>query len=437
MRPARKALNIAVIGAGSTYTPEMVEGFLRRSDSLPVAELRLMDIDPGKLGIVGGLSRRMLAAAGHPARLIETTELDAALAGADFVLAQLRVGGLEARISDEKIPLRHGLIGQETTGIGGFFNALRTIPVVLGIARRMEALCPGAFLLNFANPSGLVTEAVLKNSSVRAIGLCNVPYNMLKESRKRVPDGLGEPEITYLGLNHLSWITSVRAGGHDWLAEQLSDRGDVYRPANVPNFGFEPDLLSCLGVEPSVYLGYFYYREKVLAKLRAESQSRGEVCKRIEAELLELYRQPELREKPALLEQRGGAYYSEVAVSLIDAIANDRGEIHVAGVRNGGALEFMEADDVVELSCLVDAEGCHPRPLPCFGDGHIIGLMRQVKVYERFAVEAAVRSDRGAAMRALLAHPLVGDWNLAKGCFEEMLEANRPYLPGFFARSRA
>jgi len=431
-----KPLIIAVIGAGSTYTPEMVEGFLRRRDSLTVAELRLMDIDKPKLEVVGGLAQRMLASQGHPARVLLTLDLDEALSGADFVLTQLRVGRLDARILDEKIPLRHGLIGQETTGIGGFFKALRTIPVLLNIARRMEMLCPRAFLINFTNPAGLVTEALLKHSSIRSLGLCNAPYHMLRESRRRVPEGAGPVEITYLGLNHLSWITSVKAYGRDWLAEQLSDRSDVYRPANVPNFGFEPDLLRCLGAEPSSYLTYYYYRDKTLKKLQAETVSRGEVCQKLEAELLDLYRQPELKEKPAQLEQRGGAYYSEVAVSLIDAIANDKKEHHVVNVRNAGALSFMDDDDVVEVDCLVDKNGCRPIPIPGFHDDHIIGLMRQVKVYERHAVDAAVRSDRCAAMKALLAHPLVGDWNRGLVCFEELLEAHRVWLPGFFPEGR-
>jgi 6-phospho-beta-glucosidase len=427
-----KPLIITVIGAGSTYTPEMVEGFLRRREALPVAELRLMDIDKTKLDIVGALARRMLAAQGYPATVVLTSDLDASLAGADFVLTQLRVGRLDARILDEKIPLKHGLIGQETTGIGGFFKALRTIPVLLNIAHRMEVLCPRAFLINFTNPAGLVTEALLEHSSIRSLGLCNVPYNMLKESRRRVPEGSGPVEITYVGLNHLSWITSVRAGGRDWLAEQRSDRADVYRPSNVPNFGFEPDLLRCLGAEPSSYLTYFYYREKTLQKLRSETESRGEVCQRLEAELLDLYRQPTLSEKPKQLEQRGGAYYSEVAVSLIDAIANDKREHHVVNVRNGGALSFMAEDDVVEVDCVVDKNGAHPVPLPGFDDAHIIGLMRQVKTYERWAVEAAVHSSRDAAMQALLAHPLVGDWNQGLACFNELLAAHRVWLPGFF-----
>jgi len=428
-----KPLIVAVIGAGSTYTPEMVEGFLRRRTALPVAELRLMDIDEEKLNIVGGLARRMLKAQNHPAKVVLTRDLDEALIHADFVLTQLRVGRLDARVLDEKIPLKHGLIGQETTGIGGFFKALRTIPVLLNIARRMEALCPRAFLINFTNPAGLVTEALQKHSSIRSLGLCNVPYNMLKESRRRVPEGSGPVEITYLGLNHLSWITSVKADGRDWLAEQLSNRSDVYRPSNVPNFGFEPDLLQCLGAEPSSYLTYFYYRDKTLKKLQADPVSRGEVCQQLEAELLELYRRPELTKKPAQLEQRGGAYYSEVAVSLIDAIANDKGEHHVVNVRNARALEFMDDDDVVEVDCVVDAEGCHPVPLRGFHDDHIVGLMRQVKVYERHAVDAAVHSSRDAAMKALLAHPLVGDWNRGKACFDELLDAHRVWLPGFFA----
>jgi 6-phospho-beta-glucosidase len=425
-------LRIAVLGAGSTYTPEMVEGFVRRQDSLPVAELRLMDIDQEKLSVVGGLAQRMLTRLGLPTRVTLTDDLDESLRDADFVLTQIRVGRLEARILDEKIPLKYGLIGQETTGIGGFFKALRTIPVLLDVARRMERLCPQAILINFTNPAGLVTEALVKHTSIRALGLCNVPYHMLRESRRRVPEGLGEPEITYLGLNHLSWITSVRAGGRDWLADQLSDRAEVWRPANVPNFGFDSELLRCLGAEPSTYLTYFYYRDKMLKKLQGEPQTRGEVCRQIEADLLEMYRDPDLHEKPALLEQRGGAYYSEVAVSLIDAIANDRREKHVVNVRNAGALGFMDDDDVVEVMCDVGRHGATPLALPGFRNDSIIGLMRQVKVYERLAVEAAVHCDREAALKALLAHPLVGDWNQAAVCFEEMLQAHRSFLPGWF-----
>jgi 6-phospho-beta-glucosidase len=438
-----KPLTVAVIGAGSTYTPELVDGFLRRAASLPVAEFRFMDIDPEKLTVVGGLALRMVASGprgGLPGgqayrapRAVLTQNLDDALRGADFVLTQIRVGRLDARVMDETIPLSHGLIGQETTGIGGHFKALRTIPVLLGIARRMEMLCPQAWLINFTNPAGIVTEALLKHSKVRALGLCNVPFNMLREARERLPEDAGEAEIDYIGLNHLSWITGIRSGSKDWLPDQLAGDFARYRPANIPALEFPAELLTRVGAIPSSYLQYFYFPARMLAELQAEPKSRGLVCQEIEAELLETYRDPALREKPAALEKRGGAWYSEVAVALVDAIANDRRERHIVNVRNGSTLPWLPAEAVIETTCLVGVEGAAPLPLSPSAQPtrHIAGLMSQVKDYEQLTVEAAVTGSRDAALHGLYRHPLVADWDKAAACFDELLEAHRPWLPAF------
>jgi 6-phospho-beta-glucosidase len=443
-----KPLTVAVIGAGSTYTPELVDGFLRRASSLPVAEFRFMDVDIEKLSVVGGLAQRMIAAgprgglpdgqAYRAPRAVLTQNLDDALRGADFVLTQIRVGRLEARVKDETIPLSHGLIGQETTGIGGFIKALRTIPVLLGIARRMETLCPRAFLINFTNPAGIVTEALLKHTKIRALGLCNVPFNMLREARERLPDELAAgAEIQYLGLNHLSWITAIRAGGKDWLPDQLKGDFTGYRPANIPALEFPPELQQWIGAIPSSYLNYYYFPSRMLAELKAEEKCRGLVCQDIEAELLALYQDPALREKPAALEKRGGAWYSEVAVSLVDAIANDRQERHIVNVANGGGLDFLPPDAVVEVACLVGRDGARPLPVRNFDNRHIKALMQVVKGYEQLTVEAAVTGSRDTAMHALYRHPLVGDWDRGKACLEELLDAHRQWLPAFFPEGRA
>lgn len=434
-----KPLTIAVIGAGSTYTPELVDGFLRRAGSLPVAEFRFMDIDAEKLAIVGGLAQRMIAASppaprrGPPPKAILTQNLDEALRGADFVLTQIRVGRLEARVKDETIPLSHKLIGQETTGIGGFMKALRTIPVLLSVARRMEELCPQAFLINFTNPAGIVTEALLKHSSIRTLGLCNVPYNMLREARERLPDELAAgARIQYLGLNHLSWITGIQAGGKDWLPDQLKGDFTGYRPANIPALEFPPELQQWIGAIPSSYLNYYYFPARMLAELQAEEKCRGLVCQDLEAELLRLYRDPALREKPAALEKRGGAWYSEVAVSLVDAIANNKGEQHIVNVANSDCLDFLPADAVVEVACQVDKDGAHPLPVRGFANRHIKSLMQVVKGYEQLTIEAALTGNRDTAMHALFRHPLVGDWDRGKACLEELLKAHQQWLPAFF-----
>ncbi len=422
-------LKIAIIGAGSTYTPELIEGIIRRSSSLPVTELVLMDIDKPKLEIVGGLCRRMIEKAGLSIEFSLTLELEPALVGADFVLSQIRVGKLPCRVLDEKLPLKYGLIGQETTGIGGFFKALRTIPVMIQITKEMERLCPDAWLINFSNPSGIVAEALQKHTAIKTLGLCNVPINMFAE----VEQALGEKEmdIQYIGLNHLSFITGIRKENRELLSEVLERGLQGQGMKNIPLQGFSTELIKTIGAIPSSYLEYYYYRDDKLKHLLEEEKCRGEICMEIEEQLLALYQQEELKDKPKELEKRGGARYSEAAISLVDAIYNDKQEVHVVNVRNQGALEFLEDGDTVEIPSVIGRSGAYPIPVRNFYNRHVMELMRTVKAYERHTVNAAVNGDDEEAMRALLIHPLVGDYHKAKLCYEEMKQAHKEYLPQF------
>jgi len=422
-------LKIAIIGSGSTYTPELIEGIIKRKGALPVSELVLMDIDEKKLDIVGSLCRRMIEAENLPTRVTLTQDLDEALKDADFVLAQIRVGKLGARVLDEKIPLKYGLIGQETCGIGGFFKAMRTIPVMLHIAERMQALCPNAWLINFSNPAGIITEALLKHTGVKMLGLCNVPYNMYKSIRESL--ALPEAKMTYVGLNHLSWITAIEHDGKDYLKTALELGLNSEAMKNIPSSGFSRELVNMVGAIPSSYLEYYYFKDKKLKLLEESELTRGEKCIGIEAELLDIYADAELHVKPALLASRGGANYSEVAISLVDAIWNDKREVHVVNLLNKGALEFMEDDDAVEVSAVIGKDGAVPVRVPGFANSHIIDYMRMVKAYERETVAAAVTGSEDAAMRALLMNPLVGDYNTALACFNELKEAHKAYLPQF------
>ena len=425
-------LKIAVIGAGSTYTPEMISGFISRRDGLKVDSFYMMDINKEKTGIVTGLAHRMLENAGINSGLVVTDSLEEAIEGADYVLGQVRVGMLDARIRDEKIPLKYNLLGQETTGAGGFMKALRTIPVLMNVAKTIERLAPKAWLINFSNPSGIIAEALLNYTNVKMMGLCNGPYAMIKNAREKVPADTVKFDYDFVGLNHLCWITGIYADGRDVLQERLTAETELSELKNIPKTSYDDILLKTIGGLPVGYLNYYYYRDESIKKCRESQKTRGEICKEIEAELLETYKDPNLKEKPEALDKRGGAYYSEAAVSLIDAIENDKNEIHVVDVKNNGAYGFMDMDDVVEVKCLINKDGATPVKLGNFNNQLIIGLMRAVKAYEKLTAEAGVKGDYKAALAALLAHPLIGDFNKAKGVLDEMLEANREYVPLFF-----
>ena len=424
-------LKAAVIGAGSTYTPELIEGFIDRRESLPFDKITLMDIDEKRLDVVGSLARRQLAESGFTGDVELTGELERALEGASFVFAQVRVGKMAARITDEKIPLKYDLLGQETTGAGGFMKALRTVPVIINVASCMERFsADGAWLINFSNPSGIVAEAVLNNTDINMIGLCNCPINMLKQ----IADNLGTNDFDYeyVGLNHLSWITSVvRRGETENLVAALAGKS-VAAMANIPTMGFDPELLRAIPYIPSYYLSYFYMHGEQVKKCQHAEKTRGEVCVELENALLAQYADPDLKIKPPELAQRGGALYSTAALSAADSIANNKREHHVVSAKNNGALPFLADDDVIEARCELGKYGVAPLPMTVYND-YVVGMTQAVKAYEKLTVRAALEGSREAALAALMAHPLIGDFAKAKPLLDEMLEANRALLPRFFS----
>lgn len=424
-----KEITVAVIGSGSTYCPELVDGFLKAKDSLKLKKISFMDIDERKRTIVGDLCVRMLKNAGCDCEVVFTDDLDTSLQGADFVITQIRVGKLPCRHLDESIPKKYDLIGQETTGIGGFFKAQRTIPVIKHICDRIEAICPDAWLINFTNPSGIITEFVLNNTNVKNIGLCNVPIDMIDDVKEITGD---DSKITYVGLNHLSWITSIKKDGKELLPGLIESGFSPKVMANIKDDGFSMDCLKTIQAIPSSYLQYYYCREAKLQHQRESDKTRAQVCMEIEEQLLEIYQNKEVVTKPALLDKRGGHKYSLAAVSLVDSIANDKRDVHVVNIKNNGTLPFMADDDIVEIAAVIGSDGATPVPVTEPINDHIIGLMRVVKTYEKYAVEAAITGSDEAALNGLLVHPLVGDWEKAQKCFEEMKEAHKEYLPQYF-----
>jgi len=420
-----RKLKAAVIGAGSTYTPELIRGFIDKRDSLNFQSFYLMDVDKEKLDIVGGLAKRMLFSNGFKGEIVLTSDIDEAVKNADYIFAQIRVGRMEARIRDEKIPLKHGLLGQETTGAGGFMNALRTIPVMLDIAKRIEKLSPNAWLINFSNPSGIVAEALMNHSNIKMVGLCNCFVNM----KAGIAENIGREDFDYeyLGLNHLSWITSVTVDGKNVL-EKLGKSAGA-RLKNIPDVDYDDELLEAVPALPSYYLSYFYSRDQQLNKCLKAEKTRGEICIGIEDALIEKYKNPDLKDKPKELEERGGALYSTAAITVVDAIENDKNEYHVVGVKNNGAIPFMADDDVVEIKCMVNRNGVTPVPVKDPQNHFIKGLMQAVKAYEKLTVAAAINGSRKDALAALMIHPLIGDFQKAKAVFDEMAAANADFLP--------
>lgn len=426
-----KGIKIAIIGAGSTYSPELMEGFINHKNDLPLKELYLMDIDDRKLEIVGGLCQRMFKHAEMDTNVVLTKDLDEALKGASFVCAQIRVGKLPARVKDEKIPLKYGLLGQETNGIGGMFKGLRTIPVILNICKRMEELCPDAWLINFSNPSGMIAEAVLNNSPIKMIGLCNVPINSIDSVKKQL-NLPKEAFVEYMGLNHLAWITKIEYQGKDYLEDAIKQGLDSGNMKNIPTLGFSKELIATCGAIPTSYLNYYYHKDKSVEKCLKAEKCRGEVCMEIEEQLLQIYSNSEVNTKPELLSKRGGARYSEVAINLIDAIYNDRQNIQVVNILNKGAIPFLADNDAVEISAIVGKDGAKPIPIdPKFNKKSIEELIKTVKAYEKHAVKAAMTGDVHEALQALMINPLVFDYDKAYDCFFDLLEAHREYLPLF------
>jgi len=421
-------IKVAVIGGGSTYTPELIEGLAARRDRLPIDELVLEDLDPDRLRIVGGLAERMLRRLDWTGRLSLTSDPVEAIDGASFVLVQLRVGGQVARLSDETLPLAFGTIGQETTGAGGLAKALRTVPVVLELAdladRRAVA---GAWLVDFTNPVGIVAQA-LADAGHRAIGLCNVAISLQRGIARRIgvdPDSLG---IEQAGLNHLSWITAIRDDGRDLLPEILATHGDSI----AAELGLPSDLVRDLGVVPSYYLRYYYAFDDVMAE-QLGGHHRAEEVMDLEDRLLTMYADPTLDTKPELLNDRGGAWYSEAAARLLASLHDGRGDVQVVDVRNGGSMPDLAADDVVEVPARIDRDGAHPIAQASLPTA-MRDLLRAVKAFERLAIRAALSGERGDVRAALEAHPLVGGRiGDVEPLLDALLAANRQHLPRFEA----
>lgn len=420
-------LKVGVIGGGSTYTPELIDGFLKRSEKLDVGEFVLMDVDARKLNIVGALVKRMVAKAGLECEVQLTEDLDNAITGADYVVTQFRVGGLEARARDESIPLKYGMIGQETTGPGGFMKAMRTIPVILDIAKRMERLAPKAWLINFTNPSGMITEAVSKYSNTPVVGLCNVPIT----THNHIADFLGierhRLSMDYLGLNHLAWLRGLAIDGRDRTEECFAKIMASGKMDQILGYNFNTRFLRSLNLLPTGYLQYYYHREEILHKQQSQTRSRAIEVMEIEEDILKIYQDVTIDEKPKLLEKRGGAWYSDAAVALISAIENNSQEVHIVNIANNGTIKGLPDDAVIEVPALVGADGAKPLTVGALPTG-ISGLMTSVKEYESLAVSAGAYGNKELAFQALASHPYCGSHQRIEELFEEMVAANAEYL---------
>ncbi|MEH3001139.1 MULTISPECIES: 6-phospho-beta-glucosidase [Bacillus] len=441
----KDGIKIVTIGGGSSYTPELVEGFIKRYHELPVKELWLVDIEAGheKLNIVGALAKRMVEKAGLPIEVHLTLDRREALKDADFVTTQFRVGLLEARAKDERIPLKYGVIGQETNGPGGLFKGLRTIPVILDIVKDMEELCPDAWLVNFTNPAGMVTEAVLRYTNLKkVVGLCNVPIGIKMGIAKALDVDVERIEVQFAGLNHMVYGLNVYLDGvsiMDQVLDELGNPNSQWSMKNIEAKNWEPSFVKGLGVIPCPYHRYYYKTKDMLEEEQKAAQEKGtraEVVQQVEQELFELYKDPDLSIKPPQLEKRGGAYYSDAACNLISSIYNDKHDIQPVNTVNRGAIASIPAESAVEVNCIITKDG--PKPIAT-GDLPVAvrGLVQQIKSFERVAAEAAVTGDYETALVAMTINPLVPSDEIAKQILDEMLEAHREYLPQFFKSVKA
>jgi len=429
-------LKVTVIGGGSTYTPELLQGFLERQDEFPLDELWLMDVDENRLAVVGGFIHRIASAHHARFKIFLTTDRRAALKDTSYVITQIRVGQMAARRGDEYLGKRHGLIGQETTGIGGMANALRTIPVILGVAKDMQHLAPNALLVNFTNPAGLVTEALWRHApSIQSVGVCNVAITTKMEMIEQLEKQFGSPihpedvQLECLGLNHLSWFFGLKVNGKEFWPQVMAALIDQMAAEEEPLF--DVHTLQSLGMLPNYYLRYYYYTNELLKTQEGWPPSRADEVIEIETDLLKQYQEQDRTQLPEDMMKRGGAYYSTVATQLLNAHYNDLGQTQVLNIRHLGAVPGWDPDWVLEMPCSVSAQGIQPLPTPPLPPV-CAGLVAQVKAFEVLAVEAAVTGDRNAAYQALLAHPLGPPADQVYSVLEDMLESNRDYLPQFF-----
>jgi len=431
-----KSIKLVVIGGGSSYTPELVEGVINNHHTLPIRELVLVDIPAGeeKVKINKGLVKRMIHKGQLNIAVSYTFNRKDALRNADFVITQLRVGGLDARGKDEKIPLRYHVIGQETTGPGGFSKAIRTIPVILGICKDMEEICPHAWLINFTNPAGIITEAINYYTSIKNIGLCNVPINMHYNIAKKINVRPDEIYCNMIGLNHLSYVNQVYYKGKDVIHKALEVKGEKGIVENIRKIN-EMDLIAQkLRLFLSPYLQYYYFEkemlEKELASVAENKGTRAQQVQEVEAKLFKLYQDESLEDKPLELSKRGGSRYSEVAIDLINSIYNNTGDIQVVNVSNNGSILDLPFECVVEVNCVINNQGATP-----VTNGHlpieVKGLIQQVKTYEQLTIEAAVTGNYNTALIALMNNPLIHNATDAQDILDDLLEAHKEYLPQF------
>ncbi|QXE01655.1 6-phospho-beta-glucosidase [Terribacillus sp. DMT04] len=438
-------LKIVTIGGGSSYTPEIVEGFIKRYEELPITELWLVDVEAGKekLEIVGNMAKRMVKEAGLPIDVHLTLDRREALKDADFVTTQFRVGLLDARAKDERIPLKYNVIGQETNGPGGLFKGLRTIPVILDICKDMEELCPNAWLVNFTNPAGMVTEAVLRYSNInKVVGLCNVPIMMKMQVAELLGADGDRVHIDFAGLNHMVFGLNVYLDGEnvtETVLDKMTSEENKMTMQNIKAMDWEPGFIKGLKAIPCPYHRYYY---KTSSMLEAELESadsegtRAEVVQGVERDLFELYKDPNLAHKPEQLSKRGGAYYSDAACSLINSIYNDKRDIQTVNTVNNGAIQSIPNDSAIEINSVITKDG--PKPIG-IGDLPVAvrGLVQQIKSFERVGAEAAVTGDYNTALLAMTINPLVPSDETAKKIVDEMLEAHKEHLPQFFKKIEA
>lgn len=425
-------MKFAIIGGGSSYTPELLGGLFERMDRIPVSEVWIMDLDAERLTINADFARRMAGRHGQPFTIHQTTDMREAVTGAKYVVTQIRVGGMQARIGDEKLGLRHNIIGQETTGIGGFACALRTIPRILDVAHAMEELSPDGYLLNFTNPAGINTEAVIRHSKIKSVGMCNIPINLIMDLRKKFGGEVENIALDYVGLNHLAWCRGFTVDGKDIsdaaIQHFIDTAEDEWGPATAPAM---KAAMTSMHMWCNPYLQYFYSPDTMLESLKKKDKTRGEEVVEVEKTLFEKYKDPNLTEKPEELMKRGGAHYSTAAFHLVDAIENDLNARQVVCCRNNGAIPTFDDDCAVEVSALIGKDGAkaipQEKPAPI-----IRGLMQEVKAYESMTVQAAVTGDRNTAYQALLLNPLMPNAVECEAVLSDVLETNKQFLQGTF-----
>ena len=439
VRVKKDKIKIVTIGGGSSYTPELIEGYIKRKDELPIKEIWLGDIAEGKekLEIVGALAKRMLEKAGLDWEVHLTLDRRLALKDADFVSTQFRVGLLDARIKDERIPLSHGVIGQETNGAGGMFKAFRTVPVILDIVKDMKELCPDAWLVNFTNPAGMVTEAVLKYGNFeKVVGLCNVPIGHTSSESKLLGVEQSDLFFHYAGLNHHHWHRVFDKFGNEvtkTIIEKMYEEGTTKDMENIHQLPFFKEQVEDLEMLPCGYHRYYYLTDDMLKhqlEEYAKGETRAEQVKKTEAELFELYKDPNLAIKPPQLEKRGGKHYSDAACELIASIYNDKGTLMTVSTRNNGVIGDLPYDCAVEITSIVKASGPKPISFGPFKPAER-GILQVMKAMEEVTIEAAVTGNYGTALQAFTLNPLVPSGNVARTILNEMLVAHKRHLPQF------